>query len=296
MLVYIKRQIGACVCCDSFEIHNSLQNKTLKYFCSTKINKTMAQYELDRAILEYDFAKSNIQQTKVFGYEIQLIKYNIICSNTTKHKETDKLGVCFQTDFLNETYKDFLENQRPIEPALKKIKDWFDKLLINQKETIDWDRMFALNTENLGELLRTHNDVMPHSIYWKMVANCYTCSSLAHTDESTILKYLNDTRPEKENLMDEEERKFFNNLPDKVTIYRGCSKEEIKSGKFRISWTLDRKVAEFFAFKYINMNHEKSLEKDKSLYDIIEKNVDKKDLLCYFGSRNEAEVLYIPNK
>lgn len=256
----------------------------------------MTQYELDRAIFEYDSAKTDIQKTKVSGYEMQLTFYNIICSNTTKHKETDKLGVRFQTDFLNETYKDFLENQRPIQPTLKKIKKWFDELLVNQKETIDWDRMFASNAENLGEVLRTHYHTMPHSIYWKMVANCYTSSSFAHTDESTILKYLNDTRPEKEHLMDDEEREFFNNLPDKVTIYRGCTKKEIKSGKFRMSWTLDRKIAEFFAFEYINLNHENSFRKDKSLYDIVEKSVDKKDLLCYFGGRNEAEVLYISNK
>jgi hypothetical protein len=256
----------------------------------------MTQNELDRAIFEYDIVKTNIQQTKVFGYEIQLSTFNFMCARTDRHKETDKLGVNFQTDFLNETYKDFLENERPIKPTLNKIKKWFDELLITQKETIDWDGMFSSNAENLGEVLRTHYDTMPHKIYWKMVGECYTCSSLAHTDESTILKYLNDTRPEKEHLMDEEERKFFNDLPDEVNIYRGCTKKEIKSGKFRISWTLDRKIAEFFAFEYINLSHEISLDKDKSLYDVVEKTVSKKDLLCYFGGREEAEVLYIPSK
>ena len=82
----------------------------------------MTQYELDRAIFEYDLAKTDIQQTKVHGYEIQQSKYNFVCSNSTKHKETDKLGVYFQTDFLNETFKDFVENKRPVEPTLKKIK------------------------------------------------------------------------------------------------------------------------------------------------------------------------------
>jgi hypothetical protein len=256
----------------------------------------MTQFEIDRAIFEYDSAKTNIQQTQVLGYENQLTIFNIICSEPKKHRESDKLGVLYQTDFLNETYKDFLENQRQIQPTLKKIKKWFDKLLVTQKDTIDWDSMFSANPENLGEVLRTHYDTMPHNIYWKMVGECYTCSSFAHTDETTILKYLNDTRPEKEHLMDEEERIFFNNLPDEVTIYRGCTKKEIKSGKFRISWTLNKKIAEFFAFEYINLSHEISLDKDKSLYDVVEKTVSKKDLLCYFGGREEAEVLYIPNK
>lgn len=255
----------------------------------------MTQDELDRAIIEYDIAKTNIQQTKAFGYESQLSSFYHMCGRD-KHRDTDKLGVYFQTDFINETYKDFLENQRPIQATLKKFKKWFDELLISQKETIDWDGMFASNAENLGEVLQTHYHTMPDKIFWKMVANCYVSSSFAHTDNALILRYLNDTRPEKEYLMEEEERQFFNNLPDEVIIYRGCTKKEIKSGKFRMSWTLDRKVAEFFAFEYINLNHEKSLQKDKSLYDIIEKSVNKKDLLCYFGRRNEAEVLYMPIK
>lgn len=256
----------------------------------------MAQFELDRAIFEYDRAKTVIQQTAVTGYELPLTMYNITCSNTEKVRETDKIGVYLQTDFLNETFKDFVENQRPVKPTLKKIKKWFDELIITQKKNVNWDNMFASNAENIGEVLRTHYDTMPHSIYWRMVAYCYTSSSFAHTDESIILKYLTDTRPEKENLMDEEEREFFNNLPDEVTIYRGCTKEEIKSGKFRMSWTLDRKIAEFFAYEYINFSIENSLDKDKSMYDVVEKTVNKKDLLCYFGDRNEAEVLYIPSK
>ena len=82
----------------------------------------MTKYELDRAIIEYDSAKTDIQKTKTFGYEMQLTIYNFTCSSSTKHKETDKLGVRFQTDFLNETYKDFLQNQRPIQSTLNKIK------------------------------------------------------------------------------------------------------------------------------------------------------------------------------
>lgn len=257
---------------------------------------SMTQYELDRAIFEYDLAKTDIEFTQVIGYEIQLSKYNFICAKTDKHKETDKLGVYFQTDFLNETFKDFLENKKSIKSTLSKIKKWFDKLLITHKETIDWNGLFAAKSENLGEVLRTHYNTMPDSIFWKMVKRCYVSSSFAHTDESTILRYLNDTRPEKEHLMDDAERELFNNLPDEVTIYRGCTKQEIKSGKYRMSWTLDRKTAEFFAFEYVNLERENSLEKDKSLYDVVEKTVSKKDLLCYFGDRSEAEVLYIPTK
>lgn len=44
-------------------------------------------------------------------------------------------------------------------------------------------------------------------------------------------------------MMEEEERATFLELPETLTIYRGCSKRN----RISFSWTLDRKVAEFFA-------------------------------------------------
>ena len=45
-----------------------------------------------------------------------------------------------------------------------------------------------------------------------------------------------------------EERKFYDNLPDIVTLFRGGSISEINS-TFSISWTTSRPVACFFAFR-----------------------------------------------
>lgn len=39
-------------------------------------------------------------------------------------RKTDKVDVCFQTDFLNELIKDFLENERPILATLKKLNQY----------------------------------------------------------------------------------------------------------------------------------------------------------------------------
>ncbi|MEC5167232.1 hypothetical protein RCH18_002984 [Flavobacterium sp. PL11] len=85
--------------------------------------------------------------------------------------------------------------------------------------------------------------------------------------------------------MSEEERIFFENLPETVTIYRGCSLKEIKSNNFRFSWSLDKNVADFFAFDY-----NKNL-KIKS--NIVVRTVSKNSLIAYFNGRDEQEVIYI---
>jgi hypothetical protein len=258
----------------------------------SKTSIEWTQDELHRAIREYDNSITYINQAKVFGYQFPLSTFELL--SQMHQKKTDKIGVCFQTHFLNELIKDFLENKRPIEVTFIKLHKWFRELILTQKEVIDWENVMLASGENLIEVLRTHHEIMPNRVYWQMVSDCYTRSNLAHSHMDIILDYLSDKRPDKEYLMDDEEREFFISLPDEVTIYRGCTKKEIESGKFRISWTLDKKVAEFFAYTYKNSVHEdRGKEKDISKFDVVEKTVRKKDLLCYFGGRNEAEVLYI---
>jgi hypothetical protein len=61
----------------------------------------------------------------------------------------------------------------------------------------------------------------------------------------TLLKWFRRASPE--GLMDEAERKVFDNLPPIVTAYRGAREEEPCYGVGGMSWTLDLKVAVFFA-------------------------------------------------
>ena len=55
----------------------------------------------------------------------------------------------------------------------------------------------------------------------------------------------------KEWISTNEERKFYDELPDDVVLlYRGGSIDEAISGEYGISWTTSRPVAEFFAFRH----------------------------------------------
>lgn len=94
-------------------------------------------------------------------------------------------------------------------------------------------------------------------------------------------------------MLNTKERKLYNSLPKTITIYRGCHKDEAKPvnkyrGKFypyfHLSWTLDREVAEFFAFRGKHFSKE-----DGRVYSI---RIKKDQMLALFLDRSEYEVIY----
>jgi hypothetical protein len=126
---------------------------------------------------------------------------------------------------------------------------------------------------------------MPDEVYWKLLGNAYQDSDFAFENMKYIKSFMLSKRPKRESIMNEEEQLFFNNLPNEVIIYRGCSLNEIESKQYRYSWSLDKEVACFFAFKYHR--------NDGIECGVIEKKVSKNSLLAYFNDRAEAEVIYV---
>ena len=85
--------------------------------------------------------------------------------------------------------------------------------------------------------------------------------------------------------MSEEERQFLAQLPESITIYRGGSLAEHKSKKYGISWSLGKKIAEQFADVKVII--------DKKEMMVIEKQINKADVIAYFNERQEEEIIYI---
>lgn len=81
--------------------------------------------------------------------------------------------------------------------------------------------------------------------------------------------------------MSKMEQKIFSELPDQVIAYRGVSSSAYKYG---FSWTLDKKVAFWYADRCGSNNS-----------CVYEGAFDKKDILCYFDTRNEAEIVIVPS-
>lgn len=88
-------------------------------------------------------------------------------------------------------------------------------------------------------------------------------------------------------MMDKAEIKYYNHLPEVVTLYRGASyrefDEEWRESNFGLSWTTERKVAEFFAFRGKGCSI-----KDGRVYKI---EIKKEAISAVFLERGEYECI-----
>lgn len=84
-----------------------------------------------------------------------------------------------------------------------------------------------------------------------------------------------------QHLMDEEELRRYQELDDPITVYRGVT--SYNAGNVRaLSWTLERKTAEWFAHRF----GEKGT--------VYKAQIPKKHILPFFNNRGEAEVVLDP--
>ena len=142
------------------------------------------------------------------------------------------------------------------------------------------------NDSNRFSVFLEHEAAFTDKEYWYALSIAYTDSDNLYKLRDVVKSCFNSQRPHKEYLMTPYERMKVASLPDKVTVYRGMSIEEMKSGKYGLSWTLSKKVAQFFAEIYRRnvdtRNHEKVVHT---------KLVDKKSIVCYFSDRKERELI-----
>lgn len=156
-----------------------------------------------------------------------------------------------------------------------------------------WQEEFAENIRHMRNaysiacLIKTYykpiffesiKEYLSEKDFAEILSNYWATVGITDIPKTKFLSWFQEAN--KSYLMDKGERKVFDALPEKVTIYRGVDDLEYKYG---FSWTLDKKVARWFA----NRNQGNSTY----VYECI---VDKKDLICYFQIRNEKEVIINP--
>jgi hypothetical protein len=160
----------------------------------------------------------------------------------------------------------------------------FNKL--NQEKEIDFKSLsIALGFNELFPICYKYRNKMNSKSYWKMVGACYTGGGLSEYKKDKLALIFQEPIADREFLMSNKDLKFFNELPEEFTIYRGCSKVEAKSNNFRISWTLDEKIAEHFA-----KGTEETLRKKS---EVVSKTISKSNAIAYFSNRKEKEILYL---
>lgn len=131
-------------------------------------------------------------------------------------------------------------------------------------------------------------DKLDDKTYWRILSEAYIDSDNLFKFSKELKQSFSVNRNFKMFLMNKADQKFYNELPNKVTIYRGMTQLELDSGIFGISWSLSKKIAEFFAYTY-GRNHD-----TKHLKKVVHELNVSKDLICaYFSERQEDEVIFL---
>jgi hypothetical protein len=225
-------------------------------------------------VLEFAITRHYFEDSIKFGFDYFKFTLDNLSSSSPEIREEWK-------SLLNQHYCRSLSSKN----AIAKLDKWFIDF-VKKNESLDWFETGALLGRNtLADLFFKIHKHLDDKSYWILLGNCYTNSYMGF-DDTFILKLLfTSKREHREFLMNEEERKQFELLPEELKIYRGCSKAEIESKKYRFSWTLNKDVANFFANEYY-----RNEGVDCGILELV---VKKECLLAYFIGRQEEEVLYI---
>jgi len=135
----------------------------------------------------------------------------------------------------------------------------------------EWSMM-----EEFDKLFYLQN-ILSEQEYINVVKDWYTQTEIVYQDLQLWIDTFKSIKNTKL-LMDYDELNYFNNLPEKIVIYRGGV------SKRGISWTLNKDIAEWFANRF------RAINKGGQLF---EKKVYKNDCIAYFNDREEEEIIYI---
>lgn len=142
----------------------------------------------------------------------------------------------------------------------------------------DFGRIYALFNKPYRMLFV--NLCKPHMAKWhfsQMLADVWVDSENPNQDINVKLResIKNFKYADKEFLMTHSDYVKYQNIPNEITLYRGVSVGREQKG---LSWTADRKTAEFFANRYGEGY-------------VLEHTFKKEDIYCYLNTRGEDEYV-----
>jgi hypothetical protein len=117
--------------------------------------------------------------------------------------------------------------------------------------------------------------------YWSLLSDIWTDTENQWQGLNKWKQLLSSNRPSRHYLMNKEEFNLLQSLPDEVTIYRGCQAGINENG---LSWTLNKKKAEFFANRFGKEGI------------ILERKIPKSNIIAFLNGRGESEVIWEETK
>jgi hypothetical protein len=121
--------------------------------------------------------------------------------------------------------------------------------------------------------------------FWELLTAIWVTQEQLWPNRKAFLQLFQSNRPKRDCLMTASERRKIDTLPDRFPIYRGFIGKRGEG----LSWTIDRTTAIWFASRFAVVEQ---FGKPK----LIEGVARKKDVLAYFNSRKEKEIIINPAK
>lgn len=212
--------------------------------------------------------ETNLSQVKAtFKTLCSTVKIKPLDFNMASHPFTNSIYSCSKTRIL------ILTNPED-------YNEWETELfnLIDRTESVI-KLFFLLNKPYLLTALKFVKPYLSLADFSNILSYAWTLSENPNKDVNvsvnTLIKWFKEA--DKLPLMDKEEYITYQNLPNELVLYRGIS---TKSNPKGISWTRNLETAKWFANRFSASNNY-----------ILKAKVTKKDMLCYFNSRNEDEVI-----
>lgn len=155
----------------------------------------------------------------------------------------------------------------------------FRAALVNQLKRIDKlvDFFIMLNNAYRFTFLDHIRRYLSNDDLGMCLRYIWTCSEFTNSSSVFTKKQLVSLfhRSSKNTLMDEGELQVFQELPERITVYRGTNSVNSKDVKV-LSWTLSRKKAEWFASRF-----------DDDVQCVFQAELPKDGALAYFSSEEE---------
>lgn len=162
------------------------------------------------------------------------------------------------------------------------------KMALGDGERFDFEAMLLIaGSEDRLWYFYKNSHLLDDKEYWSNLRSAYQDHGDIRVMLFTVQSLFTSQRVKRKFLMNHYERRYLNELPNEIQIFRGMSIEEFNSKNFGISWTLRKEVAEKFK------KRKRHGETEKVIHQIT---VDRDEVIAYFAGRKEFEIIYITPK
>ena len=176
----------------------------------------------------------------------------------------------FHTPAQNAMVNDALRRKKQLLDTARNEENWHSYLFLHERP----HRMDAFM-----EVSEAMND----EDYWTNLASIWVDSENIWQAEILWTAALHSDRPGRDAMMEEDERQTFTQLPSEVEVFRGFCEDGRERG---LSWTTDRKKAEWFAAR---------LAVPGDMPRLAIGRVEKDKIVACFDGRGENEVVVFPD-